>query len=164
MNAIASSSHLYNRYANAVAGDIRGAIPLRQRAQPKLVGGKIVIAISEEEYAWSLVQLRWCLIGRLVLAKGERPISTKELKRKLSEVWGVNSDSWFITPMGRGFSHWICVLGNSLHPNHDQLENSLGFDNYIAFPSLTRNGVIRLLWNSDSYLTIRHTEQKKSVF
>lgn len=37
------------------------------------------------------------------MTKGDKPLSSKELKVKLSSVWGVAADSWFLTPMGKGF-------------------------------------------------------------
>lgn len=35
--------------------------------------------------------------------KGDRSIQVKDLKSKLSSVWGVRVDSWLITLMGKGF-------------------------------------------------------------
>lgn len=98
----ASAQHPYRSFANIVSGDYSGAIPLHQRTIPRSVGGKIAITIREDKYEQGLAQFRCCLIGRLVLSKGDGPLMTKDLKQKLSGVWGVNADSWFITPMGRG--------------------------------------------------------------
>lgn len=40
----------------------------------RVVGGKIAITIDEDKYKKSLQQFRCCLIGRLVLMKGDMPI------------------------------------------------------------------------------------------
>lgn len=90
-------------FAAVVSGDMRGAIPLRQRTLPRIVGGKVAISISEDEYARSITQFRCCLIGRLILMKGDKPIMSKDLKAKLSAEWRIALDSWQLIPMGRGF-------------------------------------------------------------
>lgn len=89
-------------YPLLILFDMCGAIPLRQRLPPKIVGGKITITINEEEYARGLNQFRTCLIGKLVVVKGDQPYMIKDLKAKLSGVWGITEDSWLITPMGKG--------------------------------------------------------------
>lgn len=70
---------------------------------PKLVGGNIVITINEDEYVKGLEDFIRCLIGRLVLAKGDKPISTPELKVKLSGIWKLNDGTWMLNPLGKGF-------------------------------------------------------------
>lgn len=81
-----SSQHPYFSFADIIAGDFSGAIHLRQHTQPKIVGGKVAIVINEEEYVKSLAQFCCCLIGLLVLLKGDRSLMTKGLKIKLCFV------------------------------------------------------------------------------
>lgn len=83
---IAQLCILYLNFVEIVSRDLRGVIPPRQRTQFKLVGGKIAITINEEEYSRSLAQFCYCLIGKLVLLKGDKPIMTKELKIKVSTI------------------------------------------------------------------------------
>lgn len=90
-------------FAQIVSGELPGAKPIRERALPRIVGGNIAIAIDEEEYNKGLAEFANCLIGRLVLARGDQPYLTKELKTKLSNTWGIKDIDWRITPLGKGF-------------------------------------------------------------
>lgn len=88
--SVSKQQHPYRIFASIVSRDMHGAIPLRQRTTPKIVGGKLAIAIKEDEYVKGLSQFICCLIGRLVLSKGDHPIETQDLKNRESTVWGVS--------------------------------------------------------------------------
>lgn len=75
----------------------------RDRAIPRYVGGNITIAINEEDYKMGLSEFEYTLIGRLVLSKGDSPLTTKALKTRLLAIWSIQEALWKITPLGKGF-------------------------------------------------------------
>lgn len=78
--------HPCQTFANVVAGNFCGTLPIRQYSDPRIVGVKIAITIDEKEYKQSLLQFKWGLMGRLMLMKGDKPITTKDIKLKLSVI------------------------------------------------------------------------------
>lgn len=38
-----------------------------------------------------------------MLMKGDIPVEVKELKKKLSTIWGIKEGLWHLTPMGKDF-------------------------------------------------------------
>lgn len=82
-------------FVEVVQSELPGVIPIRERASPRMVGGDITVRIDEEEYSKVLVEFVNCLIGILVLSKGDRPPrSMNNLKAKLSIARGINEGNW----------------------------------------------------------------------
>lgn len=76
-------------FAQVMLDEMEGAIPLRSQSTPKLIGGnedEYEKTINEDEYEKGLRDFIISLIGRLVLAKGDKTITTLELKTKLSSI------------------------------------------------------------------------------
>lgn len=52
------------------------------------MSGNVTVDIDEEEYMKGLQEHCPNLIGRLILSKGDRPLTTSALKTKLAQIWG----------------------------------------------------------------------------
>jgi len=69
---------------------------------PKIVIGKSVrIKITQDEYESGLADCRSNIHGRLILHKGDTPLTTQALKMKLSNLWP-NIQNWISL-------HWVRV-------------------------------------------------------
>jgi len=55
--------------------------------KPSLKGNSLSIKISEEVYQSGLANCNNYLHGRLVLSRGDKPISSKDLRNKLLSLW-----------------------------------------------------------------------------
>jgi hypothetical protein len=76
--------------------------PLSELPKPCLKGNTLSIKISEDLYQSRLANCNNYLHGRLVLSKGDKPLSFKELHAKLLHLWK-SLDRWKMIPMGRVF-------------------------------------------------------------
>jgi hypothetical protein len=77
-------------------------VSLNQLPKPCLKGNSLSIKISEEVYQSGLVNCSNYLHGRLVLSRGDKPLSSKDLREKLLQLW-LPIDQWKMIPLGRGF-------------------------------------------------------------
>jgi hypothetical protein len=62
----------------------------------------LYIKIPEESYQAGLERCKNNLHGRLIMAKGEKPLRVNELREKLIKAWAP-VEKWQITPLGKGF-------------------------------------------------------------
>jgi len=77
--------------------------PQLTQLPPKIVMGKSVrVKITQTEYEAGLTDCSSNLHGRLMLHKGDAPLTTLALKTKLNNLWP-HIHNWDITPLGRGF-------------------------------------------------------------
>ncbi|XP_019431608.1 PREDICTED: uncharacterized protein LOC109338759 [Lupinus angustifolius] len=70
--------------------------------QPCLKRDAIAIKIIEVDYQAGLQRCKSHLHGRLVLAKGDKPLKFVELKEKLTSLWS-KIGKWSIISLGKGF-------------------------------------------------------------
>lgn len=64
-------------------------------------GDSISIKISENEDTKGVEECKSILYGRLILKKGEKAPTAKQLHETLVPLWKINN--WKISPMGKGF-------------------------------------------------------------
>ena len=77
--------------------------PQLTQLPPKIMMGKSVrVKITQTEYEAGLTDCSSNLHGRLMLHKGDSPLTTLALKTKLNNMWS-HIHNWDITPLGRGF-------------------------------------------------------------
>lgn len=69
---------------------------------PVKKGDYYSIIITESLYQEQIKTCEASLIGRLVLAKGDKPWRFDDLKLKLQQLWNP-SQSWLMTSLGKGF-------------------------------------------------------------
>jgi hypothetical protein len=77
-------------------------VSLSQLPKPCLKGNSLSIKISEDVYQTGLANCNNYLHGRLVLSRGDHPVSSKDLRDKLLHLWKP-IDCWKMIPLGRGF-------------------------------------------------------------
>jgi hypothetical protein len=65
-------------------------------------GDSLYIKITLEEYELGLAECKKNLHGRLLLNKGDKPVTAQDLKSKLPALWKT-SNQWRMVPLGRGF-------------------------------------------------------------
>lgn len=70
---------------------------------PRIVTRKTVrVKITQTEYEVGISDCRTNLHSRLILRKGDSPLTILALKKKLSNLWPL-IHNWEITPLRRGF-------------------------------------------------------------
>jgi len=78
------------------------APPVKPAETGRLMGKTVRVKITQAEYESGLSDCRSNLHGRLILHKGDTPLTTLALKTKLSNLWP-NIMNWDLTPLGKGF-------------------------------------------------------------
>ena len=69
--------------------------------QSCMKGDSTSIKISENEYTKGVEECKSILFGRLILKKGEKAPTAKQLHETLVPLWKIKN--WKISPMGKGF-------------------------------------------------------------
>lgn len=69
---------------------------------PLIRGEFVSITITQQIYEKGLEVCKHNLRGRLVLSKGDKPYTTKDIHLKLQKQWKTTSE-WSMRPLGRGF-------------------------------------------------------------
>jgi len=77
-------------------------VSLSDLPKPCLKGDSFSIKIPEDLYQSGLSNCTNYLHGRLVLSRGDKPFSSKDLREKLLRLWKP-IDQWKMVPLGRGF-------------------------------------------------------------
>jgi len=77
-------------------------VSLNQLPKPCLKGNSLSIKIAEDAYQSNLVNCNNYLHGRLVMSRGDKPFSSRDLREKLLQLWKP-MNQWKMIPMGRGF-------------------------------------------------------------
>jgi len=89
-------------FAQALSGEPSGESFLAQ-LPPKIVMGKSVrVKISRATYESALAACKTHLHGRVILRKGDTPLTTQALKVKLNNQWP-HLQNWSLIPLGKGF-------------------------------------------------------------
>ncbi|PNX76905.1 hypothetical protein L195_g032864, partial [Trifolium pratense] len=74
--------------------------------KPCLKGKRLSIKIPKDSYKAGLDRCKNNLHGRLIMAKGDKPLRLHEIREKLIKAWAP-VDKWQITPLGKGFMSFI---------------------------------------------------------
>ena len=77
-------------------------IPLSQLPTPCIKGDMIVVRVDEENYLAGLEDCKIHFHGRIILSKGDRPLTHLDLTKKLQAVWKTLGPRKEI-PLGNGF-------------------------------------------------------------
>ena len=70
--------------------------------KPLIRGEKVSITITQHIYEKGMEICKHNLRGRLVLNKGDKPYTTKDIHLKLQKQWKTTGE-WSIVPLGRGY-------------------------------------------------------------
>jgi hypothetical protein len=89
-------------FAQALVGVGKVGVDVSPLPKPCLKGNSFSIKISEAVYQSGLANCNNYLHGRLILARGDKPVSFKDLRDKLMSLWK-SIGQWKMVPMGRGF-------------------------------------------------------------
>ncbi|KAK2357831.1 hypothetical protein QL285_095068 [Trifolium repens] len=98
---VKSSSAASNRSFAQVVNDACD-VKISQLPVPAIRGEDLCIKITQHEYEKGLADCKKNLHGRLVMNKGDKPLSARELSGKLSSVWKT-ANQWKMISLGRGF-------------------------------------------------------------
>jgi hypothetical protein len=78
------------------------AVQVSQLPSPAIKGADLCIKITQEEYEKGLANCKRNLHGRLTLNKGDKPVTARDLKTKLTSIWKIHGP-WQLVSLGRGF-------------------------------------------------------------
>ena len=88
-------------FAQALTGSTRAASN-DKLPQPKIRGETLSVKITQEIYDRGTDFCKANLRGRLVLNKGDKPSSTREIESRLQKLWKT-AGAWRMMSLGRGF-------------------------------------------------------------
>jgi len=86
-------------FAQALRGNTVISDPL---PVPSIRGDILLVKITDAAYCRGLDACKTNLRGRLVLSKGDKPYSSKDLAAKLQTTWKVKGP-WHLTSLGREY-------------------------------------------------------------
>jgi len=78
---------------------------------PVIKGDSLSIKISKEDYEKGIDDCKRLLHGRMVMSKGDKPFTAKDLFLKLSKLWKL-SENWKLGSLGRGFFEVLFTGGH----------------------------------------------------
>ncbi|XP_057775219.1 uncharacterized protein LOC130994202 [Salvia miltiorrhiza] len=73
-----------------------------QALRPINIGDNGVLKVPRDLQLFQANKFQHAIIGRLLLNKGEKPRTTRDLKSELQSLWAIKSP-WFLMPMGKGY-------------------------------------------------------------
>lgn len=73
-----------------------------QHSQPVQKGEFLSINIDDHIHQQGVRELQNTLIGRMLLKKGVKPMSTTDLKAFINNVWNIQG-LWYLVPLGKGY-------------------------------------------------------------
>ncbi|XP_057791024.1 uncharacterized protein LOC131007942 [Salvia miltiorrhiza] len=73
-----------------------------QALRPITHGDSGILRVPSDLQLFQANKFQHALIGRLLLNKGEKPRTTRDLKAELQSLWAIKSP-WFLMPMGKGY-------------------------------------------------------------
>jgi len=73
---------------------------------PCIKGNSLSIRICQDEYVKGLEDYQFALRGRLILSKGDKPYTARDLASKLGKIWKM-VHQWKMVPLGRGFYDFL---------------------------------------------------------
>ncbi|MCI26271.1 NBS resistance protein, partial [Trifolium medium] len=77
-------------------------VQISQLPSPSIKGDSLSIKITQEEYERGLTDCKRNHHGRLLLNKGDKPMTARDLSTKLSKIW-LTSSQWKMISLGRGY-------------------------------------------------------------
>jgi len=77
-------------------------IPLSQLPTPYIKGDMVAFWVEEEDYLVGLEDYNNHLHGRIILSKGDQPLTHLDLTKKLQLIWKALGP-WKVIPLGKGF-------------------------------------------------------------
>lgn len=89
-------------FAQILSGELSGDAFLAQLPPKVIMGRTVRVKISKAAYESGLAACQTHLHGRLILHKGDAPITTQALKAKLNVQWP-QLLNWNLIPLGKGF-------------------------------------------------------------
>ncbi|KAL8513601.1 hypothetical protein ACS0TY_012903 [Phlomoides rotata] len=91
-------------YANVVraASSTQVSAETLQAMKPVRKGLYLTVAIDEDFHKKGVLELRDSLIGRVIHARGDKPLSQEDLIKKLGDIWGIRTP-WNLIPIGEGY-------------------------------------------------------------
>lgn len=77
---------------------------------PKLTmkGDTVSTKISQDGYSKELEECKTHLHGRLIMGKRDKPWITRDLAKKLNDLW-LDMEEWKIVPLCKGFSEFLLI-------------------------------------------------------
>jgi len=88
-------------FAQALTASTR-TVPSATLPKPTIRGETLNIKITQEIYERGTKFCKTNLRGRLLLNKGDKPYSTKEIESKLQKIWKTAAP-WRMMSLGRGY-------------------------------------------------------------
>jgi len=101
--ALLTSASPKPSFAQALCGKSALSDPL---PMPYMRGDMLSVKITDDVYVRGLDACKTNLRGRLVLNKGDKPPTSKDLAVKLQKLWKVTGP-WHLTSLGRGFYEFL---------------------------------------------------------
>lgn len=100
-------------YKKVLAGDgvnMEKGQRLKQIAARRREGGNVIVDLDVEEYRKGVEYLKFSIVGRLSLQRGEDFPTNKTIREKLEAFWGLSD--FKLIPLKGGIYH---VLFSSMH-------------------------------------------------
>jgi len=97
---VSAMSGLRKTFAQALGNTYD--IPLSQLATHCIKGDMVVVRVDEEDYLAGLEDCKTHLHGRIILSKGDKPLTHLYLTKELQLVWKVIGP-WKAIPLRKGF-------------------------------------------------------------
>lgn len=116
-------------------------VQLKHVAESILEGGNIIVEVDEDDYMEAVEELKFSVIRRLFIHRGETMPTTLELKERLQSIWNIKNLK--VIPLGRDLFHILL---------HSMVDQSLVLAYGTAF---TKPGMlITTHWYPSSILII----------
>ncbi|KEH19239.1 DUF4283 domain protein [Medicago truncatula] len=97
---------------------------------PCIKGDSLSIRICQDEYVKGLEDCQYALRGRLILSKGDKPYTARDLASKLGKIWKI-IHQWKMVNLGQGFYDF-------LFENHDDFNRTWTAGTVSLQPGLLR--------------------------
>jgi hypothetical protein len=98
-------------FAAALTG--ASAVVDRPYPSPCIKGDTLSIKICQEEYSKGVEDCKHELRARLILNKGDKPYSARDLSSKIAKLWKTTA-GWKMVPLGKGYYDFLFELADDL--------------------------------------------------
>lgn len=124
-------------------------VPLKPITNPIIAGGNIVVEVDDEEYHSVVEELKFCVIGKFNIQRGDSIPTTMEIQKKLSDFWKIMD--FKVIPIGKRTFH---ILLCSMKDQCKALSVSpvflkpgiLRLNNWVPGYNLMKQGSILQVW------------------
>ncbi|KAL8528799.1 hypothetical protein ACS0TY_006311 [Phlomoides rotata] len=112
---VLAQASLVKSYANVVKAVSSTLISVEsmQAMKPVRKGLYLTVANDEGLHKKGVLELRDSLIGRIIHARGDKPLSQEELIKKLGAIWGIRTP-WTLIPIGEGYYNFQFSCGDDM--------------------------------------------------